>query len=291
VTASFRQALAGKDFVVTVELPLSADSTRDTLLRDAARLSGAVDGFVLTDNQYGGPHMSPAAAAGILLAAGHAPILQLSCRNRNRIALIGELLGARATGIDTLMLVRGGVLPEGYSPRPKAVGDTDPKELIATAKLIDEDEALGPANWLIGTSATVHLPAGDARPEELLAKADAGAKLIIAQICHDVEVLRHYMAFLVASELPRRLSIIISIAVPTAPGKADWLRQNRRGTVIPDHVVADIEQAHDPEAAAIANAASLLAACREMPGVCGVNFAAIEDPGIVLRVLDAAARI
>jgi len=290
VTASFRKALASKDFVMTVELPLSAESTRDTLLRDAAKLSGAVDGYVLTDNQYGAPHMSPAAAAGILLAGGYAPILQLSCRNRNRIALIGELLGARATGIDTLMLVRGGVLPEGYSPRPKAVGDTDPKELIATAKLIDEDESLGPANWLIGTSATVHLPSGDFRPDELLAKADAGAKLIIAQVCHDVDVLRQYMAFLVASELPRRLSIVISIAVPAAPGRADWLRRNRRGTVIPDNVVAEIEQADDPEAAAIANAAGLLAACREIPGICGVNFAAVEDPAIVLRVLDAAAR-
>ena len=290
MTASFRQALAGKDFVITVELPLSADSTRDKLLRDAAMLSGAADGFILTDNQYGAPHMSPAAAAGILLAGGYAPILQLSCRNRNRIALIGELLGARATGIDTLMLVRGGVLPEGYSPRPKAVGDTDTKDLIATAKLIDEDETLGPANWLIGTSATVHLPSGDSRPEELLAKADAGARLIIAQVCQDVDVLRQYMAFLVASELPRRLSIIISIAVPTVPGKADWLRRNRRGTVIPDNVVAEIEQSPDPEATAIANAADLLAACRDIPGICGVNFAAVEDPGIVLRVLEAAAR-
>ncbi|MDH3442177.1 MAG: methylenetetrahydrofolate reductase, partial [Gammaproteobacteria bacterium] len=142
MTRPFKEALRAKDFVVTAELPLTPESTAESILEDVASLGDNIDGFLLTDNQYGQPHMSPAFAAGVLLQNGYPPILQISCRNRNRIALIGELLAARAAGIDSLMLVRGGVLPEGYSPRPKAVLDTDAKDLIATARIMNEDEGL-----------------------------------------------------------------------------------------------------------------------------------------------------
>ena len=125
---SFKESLRSKDFVVTAELPLTPNSTRETILKDAKILQDCVDGYLLTDNQYGQPHMAPAYAAGILQQNGFPPVLQLSCRNRNRIVLIGELLSARATGLDTLILVRGAILPEGYEPRPGAVMDTDAKD-------------------------------------------------------------------------------------------------------------------------------------------------------------------
>ena len=130
----FRDALASKDFVITAELPLTPDATEKSLVDDATMLEGCVDGILLTDNQYGRPHMAPSSAASILLRNSFDPIVQISCRNRNRIALLGELLGARAIGVDTLVLVRGSKLPNSYKPRPKAVMDMDAKELIVTAK-------------------------------------------------------------------------------------------------------------------------------------------------------------
>jgi len=286
---SFKQALHSKDFVVTVELPILPDSTADTLLSEAACVADRVDGFLLTDNQYGQPHMSPAAAAGILSSHGYAPILQLSCRNRNRIALIGELLGARATGIDSLMLVRGGVLPEGYAPRPRAVMDTDAKELIATAKLISENGRLGmEGELLIGTSATVHVPAPGAEPGELLAKAEAGAQLIIAQICQDIEIVRRYMDFLIANKLTQRLSVIASLTVVGSAEAAAWLRANRGGTVIPDALLERLAQTGFSEAAAIDETARLIQELRDVPGVSGVNLAALPGAALAARVLDAA---
>ena len=286
---SFKEALRTKDFVVTVELPLTPDSTAASITADAASVAEHVDGYLLTDNQYGQPHMSPAAAAGILLHSGHAPILQISCRNRNRIALIGELLGARAAGIDTLMLVRGGVLPEGYSPRPQPVVDTDAKDLIATAKIIDQNERLGRTDQLvIGTSATVHTPAPGTRPGELLAKADAGAQLIIAQVCHDPLVARRYMEFLVEHKLTRRLTVIVSIAVPATIEAAKWLVENRRGTVMGEAYVHAIESADDTETAAIEFAGKMVAEYARIPGINGVNFAAVTDLSVILKVLEAA---
>lgn len=286
---SFKEALRSKDFVVTVELPILPDSTAGTLAKEAASVADRVDGFLLTDNQYGQPHMSPAAAAGILLGHGYAPILQLSCRNRNRIALIGELLGARASGIDSLMLVRGGVLPEGYAPRPKAVMDVDAKELIATAKLIGDDDRLGPAGeLLIGTSATVHTPAPGAEPGELLAKADAGAQLLIAQICQDIEVIRRYMEFLVAHKLTQRLSVLVSLTVVASAEVAAWLRANRGGTVIPDSLLERLTESGFSEDAAIAETARLITELRDVPGISGVNLAALPSAGLAARVLEAA---
>ena len=285
----FKEALRSKDFVVTVELPILPESTAASLLADVASVADQVDGFLLTDNQYGQPHMSPAAAAGILLSHGYAPILQLSCRNRNRIALIGELLGARATGIDSLMLVRGGVLPEGYSPRPKAVMDTDAKELIATAKLIGDNGRLGPeGDLLIGTSATVHTPAPGSEPGELLAKADAGAQLVIAQICQDIDVIRRYMDFLIAHKLTQRLSVIVSLTVIASAEVAVWLRANRGGTVIPDSLLERLAETGYSEDSAIAETARLIAEIRDVPGVSGVNLAAMPNTELAARVLEAA---
>jgi len=288
--ASFKQALRHKDFVVTAELPLTAASSRASLLRDAALLGDCVDGFVLTDNQYGQPHMAPGYAAGILLRHDFPPVLQISSRNRNRIALIGEILGARAAGVDTLLLVRGAVLPEGYEPRPAAVLDTDAKDLIATAKLLNDDAKLGPGEEiLIGTSATVHDPAApDKVPEELLAKADAGARLAVTQICLNADVLRRYMKFLVGHKVLQRLSVIVSVALITSHELALWLRDNRHGTIFAADTIERLAAARDAEAAAIEYTAALVSEIAGIPGVVGVNFAAAGDLPLIPRVLAAA---
>lgn len=283
---SFKEALRNKGFVVTAELPLTPNSTRETIVSDAAILQDCVDGYLVTDNQYGQPHMAPAYAAGILKQNGFPPVLQISSRNRNRIALIGELLGARATGLDTLILVRGAILPEGYEPRPGAVMDTDAKDLIATARLMNDDEDLESGDEiLIGTSAIVHDPAPDASPKELLAKADAGAQLVITQICLSSDVLRRYMSFLISHELLRRFSVVVTIGVVTSPDIAVWLRDNRRGSIIPDDYIERLSAIEDGETAAIEYTAALVREFRDIPGVAGINFAAAGDLHTIPAVL------
>jgi len=282
---SFKQALRTKDFVTTVELPLRPGSTRESVITEATPFADRVDGFLLTDNQLGEPHMAPSYAAQMLLDDGKAPILQVSCRNRNRIALIGELLGARAAGIDSLQLVRGAILPDGYSPRPAAVMDTDAKDLIATAKIVSKGAAPG-NEFLLGTSATVHDSDSDVLPAELVAKADAGAKFVITQVCLNVDILRRYMAYLVGQGLTRRLSVIVSTAVVDSPEAALWARGNRRGTLIPDDYVDAVASASDPAEFAVRQAADLLQALRAIPGVSGVNFAVVGDPDLIARTLD-----
>jgi len=287
---AFRDALNNKDFAVSAELALTPDSSRASILADAEIACDYVDGFLLTDNQYGQPHMAPSAAASILLGGGFSPILQLSCRNRNRIALLGELLGARALGIDSLMLVRGSKVPEGYKPRPKAVMDIDAKELIATARIVNEDEKLGGSHtFLLGASATVHDPTPNWHPEELLAKADAGVQLLITQLCLDLPLLQRYMAFLVEKQLVRRMSVIISVAVPSSADLVIWLRDNRRGAVIPNALLDDLGGAADPEQLGIEFCASLVREIRQVPGVSGINFVAAGNTRAIRDVLQLAS--
>lgn len=283
---AFRDALNNKDFVVSAELALTPDSSRASILADAAIACDYVDGFLLTDNQYGQPHMAPSAAASILLDGGFSPILQLSCRNRNRIALLGELLGARALGIDSLMLVRGSKVPEGYKPRPKAVMDVDAKELIATARIVNEDEKLGASHsFVLGTSATVHDPTANWHPEELLAKADAGTQLVITQLCMDLPLVQRYMAYLVEKQLVRRMNVMISVAVPTSADLASWLRNNRRSAVIPDTLMDELGGAADPETIGIEYCANLVREIRQTPGVSGINFVATGNTRAIRDVL------
>jgi methylenetetrahydrofolate reductase (NADPH) len=229
--------------------------------------------------------MAPSIAASILLSNGYDPILQLGCRNRNRIALLGELLGARAIGIDSLMLVRGDVLPEGYKPRPKAVMDTDAKDLIATASLMNQDAELGVGKeFLIGTSATVHDPTPERHPEELLAKADAGAQFVITQICFDTQILGRYLDFLIARQLLWRISVIVSVGVILSAELAVALRDSRRA-LIPAAAIECLTTTADPAAVGADLCVGVLRSMVETPGIAGVHFAAVGGfeliPGIL----------
>ena len=283
---SFRDALRQKDFVVAAELPLVPTSSRESIIADAGILAGTVDGLLFTDNQYGQPHMSPSFAAAVAKEAGFSPILQLGCRNRNRIALIGEILGAKGLDIDTLMFVRGNVVPEGFQPRPKAVLDIEVKELIATARLINDDEKLGTtADFLLGASVTVLDPAPHWEPEELIAKADAGAHFVITQLCFDIDILRRYVECLIAKKLLHRVSLIVSMAVLDSADLAIWLRDNRRHAIVPPHLIERMQDATDPVAEGRVLGSEFVREIANIAGVAGVNFTAGTELSMIPRIL------
>ena len=247
----------------------------------AAALSACVDGVVLTDNQYGQTHMSPLAAASLLLEAGVDPIVQLCCRNRNRTALVSELLGMRAIGVTSVMLIQGNKVPDGFEPRPRSVMDMQAKELISTAQTINLDEDLAGEDFLIIASGTVHDPQPGWQPEELVGKTSAGAQVIITQLCFDVEMLKRYMAYLVAQKLVHQMSFVISLATLPSADVARWLRDNRRRALIPPDIIKRLEQSVDGEAEGVAICSELLRQYAEIPGISGVNLISPGDPGTI----------
>lgn len=294
VVKTLKRALndkAGADgFALIGQLRLHQDDGRDEVLRQAELLSPAVDAVAVTDCPYGVLHMAGLAVASMLLERGIDPLMHLSSRDRNRIALKSELLGAAALGVTSFLLQRGDPLPQDIQPTTKQVFDTGAKRFLATAQQLNEfRQASGNSELFLGTLGTVFDPEDDWRPVELLAKVDAGARFIQTQICFDLELLARYMKFLVAARLPWRCRVIVSVPVLTSATEARWLYENLRGSVMPESVVQRFESAGDARRFGIEYAAETLNSLREIPGVSGANLSTPGDPAAVAAAVAQAA--
>ena len=156
---TFREAVAGSGFTLTGQLRLYQDTGRDDVVRQAECLAPAVDAVAVTDCPYGVLHMSGLAAASILLQRGIDPLVQFSARDRNRLALKSELLGAAALGVTSLLLQRGERLPGELQPELTQVFDTGAKKFLAAGRQLGEYQAArGEPEFLLGTMATVFEP-------------------------------------------------------------------------------------------------------------------------------------
>jgi methylenetetrahydrofolate reductase (NADPH) len=260
------------------------------MIREAAELlRNHVSGVLVTDNQFGQLHMSTLAAASLLIRNGVDPIVQLACRNRNRIALLSELLGAAALGVTSLMLIRGDRVPDGFKPRPKAVLDVNATELIATAsKMKNDDRLKGLPDFFIGGLVTPHAPKAAWNPEKLRKKVDAGAQFVQTHVCMNMPLLRTYMKHLVATGLLRRLNVFVSLAIPGSADDARWLAEHRPNIKIPDEIIRRIEQAADGEQEGVRICAEQLQQLAEIPGVAGAHLVATRNLATIPAAIDAA---
>ncbi len=287
--STFRDAARNKDFVLSTELFLRPESSSATIAEQVRSVKNHVDGILVTDNQDGRIHLDPLAAAALVRQHGGDPIMQLACRNRNRIALLGELLGAAALDVSSLMLIRGNRVPEGFQPRPKAVFDVDAAELIAMANTFKADDELpSPPDFFVGSVVTPHAPAPGWQPEKLMRKADAGVQFVITQLCMDIPLLREYMKHLVAAGMPRRLSVFITLAIPATADDARHLVAARPQNQIADDVIARLDAASDQEQEAIAVCAEMLRELAEIPGVGGAHLIATRNLASINAAIDAA---
>lgn len=278
-----------RDFVCTAELSLTPDSHAESINEQARILRPAVDAIQVTENQYGQIHMSPLAAASILINEGVDAVLQLSSCNRNRAALIGDLLGARAIGVSSLVLVRGKKMPDSYQPQPKQVVDVGVDELIATARVINEDSELGSAaDFLIGAVAKAHTPKTDWAAPRLVGKIDAGAQFIQTQLCFNLDALRRFVTHLVSLNLIRRCSVIADVAVLPSADAARWLRANLSHVMIPGKVLRRLEQATDPKREGIEICSEFLQEMAQIPGLSGVNLITTGNPETIVAAIKAS---
>lgn len=286
---TFRDAVRSRDFAVSAEIHLRPETDAESLRLQAGVLRNHVDGILLTDNQYGLLHMSTIAAASILLGIGVDPIVQLTSRNRNRIALVSDMLGAAAIGVTSLLLVAGEKAPKGFKPRPKRVLDLNATEFIRTARTINNDEKLArPPDFLIGGAVTPVMPKPNWKPKKLLDKIDAGASFLQTHLCMDVALLRHYARYLVDNKLIRRTSIIASVAIIESSQDALWLRENRPNVMLPDTLLKRLDAAADPGAEGIRICGETIAVLKDIPGIDGVNIMASRDLQSIPAALAAA---
>jgi len=272
---TFRQALRNKDFVLTAEFAPGIDAQRATIIAQAKALAAQVDAIQVVDNPPPEASLSPLAVAAMLLEAGIDPVLHLNCRDRNRLALRADVLGAAALGVSSLLVMRGQEIPADSRPKVKTVYDW------GTLRLIRFAHSLERADFMIGSIATVFKPARDWKPAQLVTKADAGAKFVQTQLCFDVDLLRHYMARLVAEKFIQRASILVALAPVPSAEMAQWLGKNLRGAVMPAKLVKRLRQAADAEQEGIDICAELLAEAATIPGVAGANLICLGNTDAV----------
>jgi methylenetetrahydrofolate reductase (NADPH) len=292
---SLQARLSSGRFVMTAEVvpPISCDP-RD-LLHKAAPLKGLADAVNVTDGAGARAHMGALAAAAILLNAGLEPILQLTCRDRNRIGLQGDLMGASALGIRNLLILTGDKPSAGDQPDATAVFDLDSKTLSQTAHMIGSEGQLptgtkvaGAVPFLIGAADMPIDPKLDWQPTGLKAKIAVGARFAQTQFCMDAGVLRRYMARLTEAGVLPGLAMLIGINPLRSAKSAHWMRNHLFGTIIPDAMIERMEKAADPAAEGRRICVEYVEEIAEIPGVAGVHIMAPGNDAAVPDVIAMA---
>ena len=290
--------LRSGQFVVTAEItpPVSTDPAE--FLRRALPLKGLATAINVTDGAGAKVHLSSLAASHFLVQTGIEPIFQMTCRDRNRLALQGDILGACALGIHNILVLAGDNPAAGDQPDAKAVHDLDSKGLIALAHRMRSQKTLpsgtaieGAIDLFIGAADIPVDPPAGWSPKGLLAKAEAGADFVQTQFCMDTGIVRRYAARL--RELGFKLPILIGVAPIPSAKSARWMREKLFGTVVPDAIVERLEQAANPKAEGRRICVEVLQELAEIPGVAGahvmapMNFAeipaAIEESGVLKK--------
>src|SRR5579859_4410076 len=200
---TFAERLRDGHFVITAEVAPPVSCEADDLRRKAAPLKGLADAVNVTDGAGARASMSALAAASILHDMGIEPILQITCRDKNRIALQAELMGAAALGIRNLLLLTGDDPKAGDQPDTKPVFDVDSRTLLDTARRLRDEgklptgrEVIGKAAFFLGAADMPIDPPADWQPNGLAGKAKSGAQFVQTQFCMDAAIVRRYVGAL-----------------------------------------------------------------------------------------------
>jgi methylenetetrahydrofolate reductase (NADPH) len=287
------RVLAAGHFALTAEVTPPLSSNPATLLAKALPLRGYADAVNVTDGASARAHMSSVASAAILVQNGIEPILQITCRDRNRIAIQSDLLGAAALGVRNVLVLTGDDPKAGDQPETKPVFDLDSKTVIATAKAMRDEAKLpsgreisDPPQLFIGAADLPIDPPAGWKADGLRVKADAGAQFVQTQFCFDMAIVRRYAARLGELGLTDRLYILIGIGPLSSAKSARWMRQNLYGTTIPDAIIERMDAAKEPKQEGVAICVELLQQLAEIPGIAGAHLMAPLNEAAVPTVIE-----
>jgi methylenetetrahydrofolate reductase (NADPH) len=289
-----KRILEAGQFAVTAEITPPASSDLAELLAKAAPLKGLADAVNVTDGAGARAHLESTVAASVLLENDIEPILQLTCRDRNRIALQSQLLGAAALGIENLLVLKGDDPTRGDQPEAKAVFDMDSAGLAATAVAMRDHGRLphgravgGVARFFVGVADAPIDPPPGWIPAGLIKKIESGAQFAQTQFCMDADIVRRYAARLADSGLAGKLHLLVGVAPLASAKSARWIKSNLAGSIIPDQFVDRLDRASDPAAEGRAICIDLVKQLRGIAGVGGAHIMAPLNPAAVVEVIEA----
>jgi methylenetetrahydrofolate reductase (NADPH) len=285
--STLERKLEAGEFVVTAELPVIDGGGHAEIMRQLAPMKAYVDAFNATDNPSAHAHVSPLAVAIGLIQAGVEPVMQLTCRDRNRLALEAELMGAAMHGVQNICCLTGDDVTAGDEPEARRVFDLDAPQLIALARVLESGRYLsgrstGPApHFLIGAVENPGAPPYEYRVRRAAKKAQAGARFLQLQICYRPELLEAFMRDAHDSGLSSRLALIPSICILRTVGGMRFVATKVPGIDVGLEYVQRVERAADAEAECFEIAYELASHALAQPGVAGLHFISFrKDAGI-----------
>jgi methylenetetrahydrofolate reductase (NADPH) len=311
--SNLERVIAAGEFAVTAELGPPMDCNGDIVREKANILKGMADAFNITDNQTAVVRMSSIASAFIILQEGLEPVMQMTTRDRNRLAIQADILGAVALGCKNCLCIAGDHQSFGGAgrlkghPGAKNVYDIDTIQLIGALKgLRDDGVQLGGDTiekrppLFIGCAWTPMGEPIEIRPTRLKKKVDAGADFIQTQGVYDVEAFKEQMKIVVDMGLHERTAILAGIIVPRNFGMLKYMNNFVSGVSVPqglmDRMKAAMKAGGDDkkqkrinqEEEAIKITVELIQQCREIPGIKGVHLQAIEWEKKIPEVVEKA---
>ena len=286
------------EFAVTAELNPPDSANPWEVYDRGAVFDGWVDAINATDGSGANCHMSSVGICALLTRVGYAPILQISCRDRNRIAIQGDVLGAAAMGVNNILCLTGDGVQAGDQPGAKPVFDLDCISLLETIRTLrDERQFLSgrkisePPQVFLGAAINPFAPPHEFRPLRLKKKIEAGAQFVQSQYCYDVPILKDYMQRVTDMRLHEECFILIGVGPLKSAKAARWIRSNVPGVHIPENIIKRLDGANDQQQEGKQICIEIIQEIQDIKGVSGVHVMAYRQEELVADIIQKSGII
>jgi len=292
---NLEKVLESGQFAVTAEVGPPKGSSPAVIRRRGELVRNSVDAVNVTDNQTAVVRMSSVAGCAILKTIGVDPVMQIVCRDRNRIAIQSDVLGAIALGIGNILCLSGDHQRFGNHPTSKGVFDIDSMQLIQTLKnmrdekqFISGDDVSGEVPIYIGAAANPFADPFEFRVTRLAKKVKAGADFIQTQAVYDVDRFRRWMEAVCERGLDEEVHILAGVIPIRSVGMARYMRDYVAGVTVPDEIITRLEQAEKAREEGVRIPLEIIEQLKEIPGLHGIHIMAVGWEDIVPEIVERA---
>ena len=279
-------------FAVTSELDPPDSADPEDVYRRARVFDGHVDAINATDGSGANCHMSSLAVCALLTRVGYAPVMQISCRDKNRIAIQGDILGGAAMGVSNMLCLTGDGVQSGDHPQAKPVFDLDCMSLLEIGRGLRDDHRFQSGRKItfaprvfFGAAANPFGLPFEWRAERLAKKVQAGAQFIQTQYCYDVPRLREFMKKVEDLGLLGKVFILVGVGPLRSAKAGEWMRTNVPGIHIPDSILKRVSGAEKQAAEGRQVCIDIIQEVREIKGVSGIHIMAYRQEETVAEII------
>jgi methylenetetrahydrofolate reductase (NADH) len=287
------RVLRAGGFAVTAEIAPPDSADPHEVYERAALFDGYVDALNATDGSGAHCHMSSVGMCSLLTRRGYGMVMQVSCRDRNRISIQGDVLGAAAMGVSNILCLTGDGVQAGDHPEAKPVFDLDCMSMLNMLRgMRDKQQFLSgrkltsPPRVFLGAAANPFSPPLDYRPHRLAKKIEAGAQFVQTQYCFDIQLFRDYMAAARDMGSHEKAFILAGVGPLASARSAEWIRSNVPGVHIPDDVIRRLKGAENQAEEGVQVCVDMIQELQDIDGVHGVHIMAFRQEHRVAEIVD-----